>query len=100
MRSGSEGDKGSIVHGYSVRAPVKYQLLRVVLNVCASHQYKVAARESDMTMHVYMRNAVPHSVKGPKAVFAQSTLLKKRTWSVWGRASVQSWAAVSRSHLV
>jgi hypothetical protein len=52
--------------------------------------YKVAARLSDMTIGVYMRSAVPHWSKGPRAVCAQSMLLKKRTWSVCGSVSVQS----------
>lgn len=62
-----------------------------------SHQYRVAARLSLITMCVYMRNAVLHVAVGPRPVAAQSTFLKKWTWSVCGRFLVQSWVTVDAS---
>ena len=94
MRCGSKGDEGGVIDSYLVGAPVRPSV--DALAGCSatgnsSHQYRVAARLSDMTMCVYMRSAVSHCWIGPKAVCAHSTLLKKDTWSVCGRASVQSW---------
>lgn len=52
---------------------------------------------SDMTICVYMRSAVGHCCSGPSGVVAQSTLLKKSTWAVLGRRSVQLCASLRRA---
>jgi hypothetical protein len=61
-----------------------------------SPHHKQAARDSAKTKVVKRRSSGDQEVSGPRAVSCQRVLRKKRTWSVWGRAAVQSGTAVVR----